>query len=261
MRILRACILRVLDTLGYRLERKSGPGKMHLPPDFSREVAATVEAVQPYTMTSPERIASLVHAVEYVARHDIPGDIVECGVWKGGSMMAIARTLQRLNRTDRRLLLFDTFDGMPPATDDDRDLQGASASAQLAGADRNSDAIIWARAQLDEVQQNLRGTGYPAERMEFIKGKVEDTVPARSPQRIALLRLDTDWYESTRHELEHLFPRLSDGGVLIIDDYGHWQGARKAVDEYFEKHGISLLLCRIDYTGRIAVKLPAGVGR
>ena len=71
------------------------------------------------------------------------------------------------------------------------------------------------------------------------------------PERIALLRIDTDWYESTRHELVHLYPRLSPGGVLIIDDYGHWQGARKAVDEYFQA---GLFLNHIDYTGRLAIK-------
>ena len=91
--------------------------------------------------------------------------------------------------------------------------------------------------------------GSGPERIHFVEGKVEDTIPAHAPERIALLRLDTDWYESTRHELEHLYPRLSRGGVLIIDDYGHWQGARQAVDEYFgDAH--AALLNRIDYTAR-----------
>lgn len=83
---------------------------------------------------------------------------------------------------------------------------------------------------------------------------MERTIPAGAPGEIAILRLDTDWYESTRHELEHLYPRLSPGGILIIDDYGHWRGSRKATDEYIEKHAAALFLGRIDYTGRIAVK-------
>ena len=87
------------------------------------------------------------------------------------------------------------------------------------------------------------------------KGKVEDTLPKISPDEISILRLDTDWYESTRCELEVLFPKLSVGGVLIIDDYGHWQGCRKAVDEYFSKHGIRMFLQRIDYTGRVGIKI------
>ncbi len=96
-------------------------------------------------------------------------------------------------------------------------------------------------------------TGYPAGQTHFVPGMVEETIPASAPEKIALLRLDTDWYESTRHELEHLFPRIVDGGVLIIDDYGHWAGARRAVDEYFRNQGIALLLNRLDYTGRIGI--------
>jgi O-methyltransferase len=100
----------------------------------------------------------------------------------------------------------------------------------------------------------MASTGYDKQKVHFHQGKVELTIPAAAPDQIALLRLDTDWYESTRHELEHLYPRLSPGGILIIDDYGHWSGARKATDEYIEKYAPSLFLARIDYTGRIAVK-------
>jgi len=107
---------------------------------------------------------------------------------------------------------------------------------------------------LDEVKKNVYGTGYPQDKIHFVKGKVEDTIPGTMPNQIALLRLDTDWYQSTMHELTHLFPLLQAKGVLIIDDYGHWQGAGKAVDEYFADKQISILLNRIDYSGRIAIK-------
>jgi hypothetical protein len=100
----------------------------------------------------------------------------------------------------------------------------------------------------------MDSTGYPQNRVRFIKGRVEETVPGEAPEQIALLRLDTDWYESTQHELEYLFPRLAPGGVLILDDYGHWAGARKAVDDYIALHKLPLLLCRIDMSGRIAIK-------
>ena len=80
------------------------------------------------------------------------------------------------------------------------------------------------------------------------------SLPAQAPTAVALLRLDTDWYLSTKHEMEHLYPRLSAGGVLIVDDYGHWDGARQAVEEYFLTHGDKPLLARTDYTGRLAVK-------
>jgi len=106
----------------------------------------------------------------------------------------------------------------------------------------------------DAVRATLTQSGYPTGRLHFVRGPVETTLPEHAPERLALLRLDTDWYESTRHELQHLYPRLSEGGVLIVDDYGHWEGARRAVDEYFERHPPAPLLNRIDYTGRIAVK-------
>jgi hypothetical protein len=105
---------------------------------------------------------------------------------------------------------------------------------------------------MEDVRANLLSTGYPAEKIHLIKGKVEDTIPGTLPRGLSILRLDTDWYESTRHELIHLYPLLHPKGVLIIDDYGDWQGAKKAVDEYFKESEI--FLHRIDRTGRIAIK-------
>ena len=101
----------------------------------------------------------------------------------------------------------------------------------------------------------MASTGYPANQISYVRGPVEQTIPITVPESIALLRLDTDWHASTRHELDYLFPRLVKGGVLIIDDYGHWQGARKAVDDYIAANKLNLLLSRIDYTGRLAVKI------
>lgn len=224
-------------------------------PDVSPAANAVIQRVRPFTMTSPERIAALCGAVEYVVRCGIPGAFVECGVWRGGSSMAAALTLQQLGKTDLDLYLFDTFAGMPPPTDADKvALTGEPAAAVLARSDRLT-SYEWAYAPLDDVRRNLAGTGYPPERVRLVVGKVEDTVPAHAPDPICILRLDTDWYESTRHELVHLFPRLAVGGVLIVDDYGHWSGARQAVDEYLAEQRVRMLLNRIDYTGRIGVKL------
>jgi hypothetical protein len=204
-------------------------------------------------MTSYERIFSLCKSVEYIVQHSIPGDFVECGVWKGGSMMAIARTLIN-KRANRELYLFDTFEGMSTPTEVDVSIKGVSATTALAKESKRT-GPNWAYSPLDEVKRNLLATGYDQTLVKFVKGKVEDTIPGQAPSQIALLRLDTDWYESTYHELVHLYPRLSIGGVLIIDDYGHWQGARKAVDQYLTENNLKLLLNRIDYTGRIGVKL------
>src|SRR5262245_2468597 len=223
------------------------------PQDFSAQDIALIEAVVPYTMTSLERLCVLARAVEHVARTGIPGDIVECGVWKGGSMMAAALTLLRLGDTRRTLHLVDTFEGMPPAADVDRDWAGRSADENRETS-RWATSTSWCEAGLEEVQKNLRSTNYPADRMRFVRGLVEETIPAHAPEQIALLRLDTDWYESTRHELIHLYPRLVPGGVLILDDYGYWQGVRQATDEYLSTLDRPPLLCRVDCCACIAVK-------
>jgi O-methyltransferase len=223
------------------------------PADFDARTQDLCQFVRPFTMTSPERIFALRQAVMHVIQHEIPGCIVECGVWKGGSMMAAAKTLQELGVTDRDLHLFDTFDGMPQPGEEDVSLKDESAAELMSRSDKKS-SVVWAYGALTEVKRNLLSTGYPAERIFFVKGKVEETIPVNAPTNIALLRLDTDWYESTYHELVHLYPRLSYGGILIIDDYGHWKGARKAVDTYIAEQKLDIFLNRIDYTGRICVK-------
>jgi O-methyltransferase len=223
-----------------------------LPIDFDGTDAELCRRVAPYTMTTPPRVYALARAVEYVTARRIPGAIVECGVWRGGSMMAIALTLLRLGVTDRQLYLFDTFSGMTPPGEEDVKHTGERAADMLATSSRDSDD--WAVASLDDVKAAVLGVGYPEERIHFVQGPVEATLPARAPGEIALLRLDTDWYASTKHSLVHLYPQLSPGGVLIVDDYAYWQGARQAVDEYIAENDLPLLLNRIDYTARIAVK-------
>jgi hypothetical protein len=243
---------RLIHGLGY--EVVPYVPEQPLPSDFSRDEVEIIRAVRPYTMTSPERLASLIEAVKYLEHSRIAGSIVECGVWRGGSMMAAALTLLRLRAPTRDLHLFDTFEGMPKPGTEDVDIEGNAAAAEFERTRRSDDSSDYCYSPLEEVQRNLAGTGYDLASVKFIKGKVEETIPAHAPARIALLRLDTDWYESTRHELAHLFPRLVPGGVLILDDYGHWQGSRRAVDEYMAEHGIPILLNRVDYTARIAVK-------
>jgi O-methyltransferase len=211
------------------------------------------ERASRFTMTSIERMYALYQAVTYVNRAAIPGDVVECGVWRGGSSMLAALTLLELQDTTRTLYLYDTFEGMSRPTDQDVSFRGHAATPRWEER-RHGEGSAWCEARIEDVRTNLSATGYPSDRLRFIQGKVEDTIPSVIPDKISVLRLDTDWYESTRHELDHLYPRLEIGGVLIIDDYGHWQGARLAADEYFAAHDIQLLLHRIDYTGRIAIK-------
>jgi len=164
----------------------------------------------------------------------------------------VARTLLARGVTDRDLHLFDTFDGMPEPAEVDRRHDGKPAADMLARRPDRS-GRVWAIASLDDVRARMEETGYPAERIHFHRGLVQDTIPAQSPERIAILRLDTDWYDSTRHELEHLYDRLESGGVLLIDDYGYWQGARQAVDEFLEERNTRMLLLPMA-SGRVAVK-------
>lgn len=237
-----------VDVVRYR----KGVAPVTYPPDFSEEEIRIIQRVLPYTYTSPERIVALCNAVRYLAANRIPGAFVECGVWKGGSIMAAMLTLQSLKDTSRECFLYDTYEGMTEPSEKDTSITGKSAQQSFDEIVSKGEKMTY--SSLDEVKSIIGGVGYPADKIHFVKGKVEGTIPAGAPEAIAMLRLDTDWYESTRHELVHLYPRLSPGGVIIIDDYGHWAGARQATDEYLQQNGIKLLLNRIDYTGRIGVK-------
>jgi hypothetical protein len=232
---------------------KPKPKPKALPSDYDDEAKEIIRAVRPWTMTGPDKMYALIQAVRYVTRHRIPGDVVECGVWRGGSMQAVARTLIAAGETTRDLHLFDTYEGMPPPTDRDLRRSDERSAEELLATESPEDSKVWAVATLDDVQDGFSRLPYPSERVHFVKGKVEDTIPEHAPEQIAILRLDTDWYESTRHELEHLYPRLSPGGVLLLDDYGYWEGAREAVDEFLEESGERLLLMRMA-SGRLAVK-------
>lgn len=206
----------------------------------------------------PASAVTLLRAVDYVLRAGIEGDFVECGVFKGASPILMAHCLLRHGITDRNIYLYDTFEGMPKPTEWDVDYSGASSmdvwlKTKWEHVDGSSDVYC----SIDDVRSNLqRAAPYPADRFILTKGKVEETIPAVMPEKIALLRLDTDYYESTKHELEHLFPRLQRGGVLVIDDYGHFKGARKAVDEYFAAPGRApIFLMRASESVRFAVKV------
>lgn len=218
-------------------------------PDLERDFRAVHARCAPFTMTSIERMYALWQSVRYVRRAGIPGDYVECGVWRGGSSMLAALTFAAEGDATTRLWMYDTFEGMSEPTERDR-----AYDSDASVVEEWDDVKRETRASLAEVRENVRSAGVDERRVEYVAGKVEETIPSTAPDRICLLRLDTDWYESTRHELEHLYPRLSPGGVLIVDDYGHWTGAREAVDEFFAGRSDAPLLSRIDYTGRLAVK-------
>lgn len=200
-----------------------------------------IETVKSRTMTDTVRLFSMIEGLRYLVRVGVPGAIVECGVWRGGSMQAAALTLLECQDTERELHLFDTFEGMPPPSDADvRFKDGQTAEEIMQTSDK--DSAIWAIAGLEDVKQGMVETGYPAEKVVFHKGRVEATIPDEAPDQIAFLRLDTDWYESTRHELDHLYDRLSPGGILIIDDYRYWEGSYRATHEWLDETGEPVFL-------------------
>ena len=225
-----------LDVVRFRPELR------RYPPDFRSDEIDTIREVRPWTMTSAERIYALIDAVRYVSTNSLPGAMVECGVWKGGSMAAMARTLLQLQDVTRDLYLFETFEGMSAPTSEDREYSGKQASEILL----EDPSFNCADAPLVSVKKILFDTGYPRDRIHFVQGDVEKTIPISAPGSISLLHLDTDWYKSTKHELVHLFPRLAHAGVIIIDGYGRWKGSRRACDEYFTQNRVPILLNRIE---------------
>jgi hypothetical protein len=202
-----------------------------------------IKIVSPFSMTSVDRISELFYSLEYIKNNNIDGDIVECGVWKGGNILGIIEYLKYHKIENINVWLYDTFQGMTQPEDIDIDFKLKKASDQM------DKQIVLAYSSIDEVKQNILVPGIDHNRIKFIVGDVSETlkIEGNIPNKISLLRLDTDWYQSTKDELYYLYPKLNDKGVLIVDDYGHWMGAKKAVDEYFNNKDI--ILEKIDYTG------------
>jgi hypothetical protein len=240
--MLKEIIQKTANHFGYRIDKLQTTDSI-----MDSEFGEIYLKCKDFTMTSKERMYGVYKAVEYIIKSGIKGDFVESGIWKGGSVMVMAYALLKFGETKRNIYLYDTYEGMSEPTKNDISVSGSSAARLY----KKEEKMTY--APLEEVKRNLFSTGYPKDKLIFIKGKVEDTIPKRMPEKIALLRLDTDWYESTKHELLHLFPILTKKGVLLLDDYGHWLGSKKAVDEYFSNKPI--LLNRIDYTGRVGIKV------
>lgn len=217
----------------------TGSGLSGVSEDVASDLIATI---RPYTMTGLDRCRAMLKSVETIDREKIDGDIVECGVWCGGNII-----LARKMSPSRVCWLYDTFTGMTEPGPEDISFSGLLAADRH--RNRQETGLGWCVASLDEVKANLSETGtYDESRLRFVVGDVCETLlnTANLPDKIALLRLDTDFYASTKAELEILWPRVVPGGILIVDDYGHWMGSQAAVDEYFA--GQKINLHKIDYT-------------
>jgi hypothetical protein len=196
-------------------------------------------------------VIALCEAVQYVTDARVEGDIVECGVWRGGRMLAAAKTLMQCSDTSRTIWLYDTFEAMSDRTDPGRRAAHDERTREplLARLQEHGRAAV----RLPAVQRTMALSGYPEENMRFVVGPVEETIPRTLPPSIALLRLDSSSYQSTWHELEHLLPRMSAGAVLMVDDHPQDHGARQALDEFIQATHTPILLHRIDDAARIGV--------
>jgi hypothetical protein len=262
--VIRRSLRKLAFRMGYNFSLRKIPQydrhrrALNIPHDMEPEFVALYAQARAYTLTSVECMYALYQAVKFIHANKVPGAMVECGIWRGGSSMMIALTLGALGDTSRDIYLYDTYAGMTRPEDVDiRSRDGMEQISRWQAFERDG-YNEWTHAALDEVRANMRATGYPEDKLHFVEGDVETTIPAVAPEEISVLRLDTDWYRSTRHELHHLYPKLAPGGALIIDDYGAYEGSRKATDEYFAGAASPIFLGRIDEAARIGFKLGAG---
>jgi hypothetical protein len=241
--ILRAC--------GVEISRYYPRGKEPLPLSVSNDFKVLYKKYCPYSMIKWSGLYTAFNVADHISKQKIKGDIVECGVWEGGCSAIIAEQLVNLKDTDRDFYLYDTYEGMTEPTEKDYSFAANMNAQDLYKTFQKDGKPDWCLGTIERVQEVMKQTGYPQDRIYTIKGKVEETIPDTIPKKIALLRLDTDWYESTKHELEHLFPRLVKGGVLIVDDYAAWAGSKEAVDEYFAKNPCNIYFHFDHITGNI----------
>jgi hypothetical protein len=210
------------------------------------------------TMGSKDNLAATILAVRYVCKNKLKGDFVECGVWRGGHGIAAALTFN-LYSSKNKVICLDTFLGMTKPTDNDFSNHDKLKAITQFNSNSRIDHNEWCFASYDDVQRNFLQAGVLKDDFELIKGDVAETLPKFSLNPISFLRLDTDWYESTKMELKYLWPLLIVNGVLVVDDYGHWQGSKKAVDEFFQSSP-TILFHALDYTSRSGIKIKSNIG-
>lgn len=248
----------LFNAVGFDLVKRRRASEVQMPVELSGAERDIVHYVKRNRLTkvSDERLWATLMACKHAIDRSIDGDFVECGVWRGGNAL-LAAAMLKLHGVRKKVYLFDTFEGMTAPTDDDRTVHHGIPAAERFHREQRAGYNEWCYASLDDVRNNFQKADLLSDNVIFVKGDVARTldIDANLPSTIAMLRLDTDWYESTKKELDTLYPRLTPGGVLIIDDYGHWAGAKKAADEFFAKHGNRPFLQYTDYTGRVGVKV------
>ena len=192
------------------------------------------------TMVGGRALLATCAACKYATLNDVAGDFVECGVWRGGNAIA-AKMIFDAYGSNKKVWLFDTFAGMTQPSESDFNIASRQPAINKFYATQRNTHNEWCYASLADVKNNFVIAGADLTNVRFVVGDVLQTLAdqANLPQQIAVLRLDTDWYESSKIEMEVLYPLLSTNGVLLIDDYDNWAGQRKAIDEYFAQPEIT----------------------
>jgi O-methyltransferase len=253
--MLKAIIKKSLFNLGYSISKIQENNLF--PIELSKIEIDIINYVRAnnLSMCSTQNLYSTALSCKYVVDRNIEGDFVECGVYRGGNAI-IAAHIFKAYGIHKKVFLFDTFKGMTePTKFDSKTGSQINASHKYARTKKSSDFSKWAYASLSEVKENFKKLNLE-NNIQFIIGDVLETLNTTSniPSQISILRLDTDWYESTIKELECLYKNLVPNGILIVDDYGSWTGVKKAVDEYFSGNIQKPFFSFIDSAARIAIK-------
>ena len=253
-------ILRLLKSLLKKIDYnliKNEPFQLNKEfPELNKFEEELFKISSKFTMTSNERLFALMKSIEFIIKNNVRGDFVECGVWRGGNLIIFQKFIENYN-LQKKIFAYDTFEGMSEPEELDKTFDGQSSIELLKKLNKKKvnrkDNILIAECSEEQVIHNFKQNVNKYD-LKCIKGKVEETLLNANnlPSKISLLRLDTDWHASTKIELEILYPLLEKNGILIIDDYGYWQGARKAVDEYFIDKNVTMF--KIDFTGRMIIK-------
>lgn len=247
-------IKKIFKNLGYEIKKSNNSLDLYnFPIEITSMEKEAIKQSSEFSMTGPLRMWSLIQSINYVIKNKIEGDIVECGVWRGGNLILTQKILTNLGIKEKNIYGFDTFEGMTEPQNIDIDVHGKKASRLMSRTQKiNNQKNIWAYCDFETVSKNIKkNTTFNT--IKLVKGDVKNTLIENNlPQKISILRLDTDWYESTKIELEKLYPLLSIGGILIIDDYGQFEGCKKAVDEFLSDN--KLFFHYIDYSCRLIIK-------
>lgn len=250
-------IKKTINKLGYNISKTNAKQYNNLLPQDLDEDFVSIFQSNPNIGHFTEKLYTTYKATEYIVKNNIRGDLVECGVLEGRQIVIMALTLVKLGETSRKIYLYDTFEGMT-----EPGIYDFKKARNISSKDNHNKWLklkrdnfnLYCYSPIDQVKKNVYSSGYPEENFIFVKGDIKKTAPNNFHEKIAFLRLDTDWYELTKHELECFYELLVKKGVLVIDDYGSWYGSRKAVDDYFSEKDLNPLLIRTQRSERLILK-------